>query len=322
MSEPVLNPAVDPDAGLDPMAYAHQVLDPDKVLTALGFTYGGEDGYAGKTAYWTKKLTPRIFLTVNFNEKAEVFNFRKVRLANPRKFSGAFKILDAAFGITLAELKAKLAQPEVHMTEGQELVRRLLDNDPDALEPWGELDRLLPGRCPECGSFNVSPPDRVEAPNIADCYNCGGYFTVNQPVEEAFDPDDPAEFISRMPVLSPRICITFSQTTPESSEQGDYSDSGWIDEEGKSMEPDEFDREERLTAADLAVKFLQDEGVMEPSSSDFYPGVWYSTEWHTVNYRTGTDEERSYHLRDFSEAEEKAIWDGLHAGWNRRRRPH
>jgi len=336
--------AVDPDVGLDLMTYVHQVLDPAKVLPQLGFTYGG----AGEgTDYWTKKLTPRIFLAVNFNSKDEVFNFRKIRLANPRKFSGEFKVLDAAFGISLSELKAKLAEPGV-LTEGQELVWRLLDNDPDALEPRGELDRLLPGKCPECGSSNVSDADDE---GLIDCMNCGIWFEplhpANSPTvpgnypepkeyarlhlryhgdadvqQEAFDPDDPAEFISRLPVLNPRICVTFSQTTPESSEQGDVSDSGWIDEEGVEMTPDAYDREEGLTAVDLAVKYLWDEGASEPSSSHFHFGVWYSTGYHTINYRTGTDEERCFHLKDFSEAEEQAVWDKLHAKWNRARLPH
>ena len=144
--------------------------------------------------------------------------------------------------------------------------------------------------------------------------------------EEHENPDDPEnfirDFIQRIPPLNPRICISFSQTTPESSEQGDYSDSGWINEEGVEMTPDEFDQEEGLTAVDLAVKFLQNEGAMETSSSQFHPGVWYSTTWNTVNYRTGTDEERSFHLKDFSPAEEQEIWDKIHERWNRARRPH
>ena len=116
-------------------------------------------------------------------------------------------------------------------------------------------------------------------------------------------------FINAMEMPNPRITVTYSQTTPESVEQGDTSASGYIDEEGKPMTPDEFDYEEGLGVADLAVKFLMDEGAVHASASHFHPGVWYSTEYQTIDYRTGTDEERCFHLVDFSEAEELDVWN-------------
>jgi hypothetical protein len=57
------------------------------------------------------------------------------------------------------------------------------------------------------------------------------------------------------------IKITYAVMTPESAEEGDYAERGWVDEQGHDCEPDEWDREEGLDRVDLAVKFLQDEGA-------------------------------------------------------------
>lgn len=130
-----------------------------------------------------------------------------------------------------------------------------------------------------------------------------------QSVDES-GPDDvnPIDYLKGLKPRDPRITITFSRTTPESSAEGDFSESGWIDEEGVSMWPDHIDQEEGLSVVDLAVKFLQKEGAVHPSSSDFHPGVWWSTEWSTVDYSTGEDEERNYHLHEFTPEEEREIW--------------
>lgn len=106
----------------------------------------------------------------------------------------------------------------------------------------------------------------------------------------------------------PRVTCTYSQTTPESVEAGDTSEAGWIDDEGVSMAPDEFDIEDGLTLADNTARFLQKNGATEASSSAFHPGVWYSTGYQTIDYKTGTDEERNYHLVGFTEEQEYEVW--------------
>lgn len=106
-----------------------------------------------------------------------------------------------------------------------------------------------------------------------------------------------------------RITTTFSRTTPESAAEGDFSETGWIDQEGVDMNPDDFDREEGVTVADKAAAYLFNEGAYTTSSSQFHPGMWYSTEWSTTNYQTGEEEERNFHLVGFSEEEERAVWD-------------
>lgn len=101
-----------------------------------------------------------------------------------------------------------------------------------------------------------------------------------------------------------RIVSTYSETTPESAEDGDCSDTGWIDEDGESCEPEDEDE----TAIDNAVRILRNAGVTEPSSSAFHPGLWYSTEPQVIDYSTGTEREESYHLKGFSEDEEREIY--------------
>jgi hypothetical protein len=127
------------------------------------------------------------------------------------------------------------------------------------------------------------------------------------------DPDlvDPVRYLKDLTGPDKRIRITFSRTTPESAAEGDFSSSGWINEEGVDMTPDLYDVEEGVTAVDKAVKFLRDEGVSTASSSRFSPGDWFSTEWQTIDYRTGEDEERSFHLVGFTPEEQIEIHDRL-----------
>ncbi len=131
--------------------------------------------------------------------------------------------------------------------------------------------------------------------------------TARQIIDEAIDP----KRILRQISIVPRIRISFSRTTPESVEQGDYSETGWVDEEGVSMAPDEIDWAEGKSAVDLAVEFLRKEGVTEHSSSHFDPGGWYSTDWQHINLHTNDEEQRSYHLVNFSQEQMLEIYDKL-----------
>jgi hypothetical protein len=110
---------------------------------------------------------------------------------------------------------------------------------------------------------------------------------------------------------NPRIKTTYSIITPESAEIGDTAERGWIDEEGESMLPADEDE----TVIDRAVAFLLSEGITESSSSGSYgrwpgPGIWYSTQFE-MDYSTGNEEERSFHLYEFTDDEEKAIYFAL-----------
>jgi hypothetical protein len=76
------------------------------------------------------------------------------------------------------------------------------------------------------------------------------------------------------------------------------------------IEVDEYDREEGITAADLAVKALKDAGATEPSSTFFAPRVWY-TAYHGQDMHTGGYPTTSYFPKGFSQDELKAIYDGV-----------
>lgn len=127
-----------------------------------------------------------------------------------------------------------------------------------------------------------------------------------QIIDEAIEPK---RFLRQRTL--PRIRISFTHTTPEDMEQGDSGETGWIDEEGVSMVPDEFDREDGKTAVDLAVAFLRKEGVSEHSSSEFDPRGWYMTEWSHSSVYSEDEEQRSFHLTDFTQEELRQIYDQL-----------
>jgi hypothetical protein len=110
------------------------------------------------------------------------------------------------------------------------------------------------------------------------------------------------------------IRITYDITTPESVEQGDYAESGWVDEEGEDMTPDEDDREDGITAVDKAVEFLRDHGATEPSEwtgRGTAAARWWTNTEYDVDYSTGERESRSYHLHGFTEKEKHEIYRQL-----------
>lgn len=300
----------------DPVDYLYSTVDVDVVLKDLGFRLEGTS-VLGKDHHdwWLKPAGRGIWHSVIVDKNSPEVSYRKVKVSG----RGKEQVIQQAT-VPVSQVRRFLKRWH---TEAQEVIQTLLDNDPDAFDPRADLDRLIPHRCPECGSTNIS--SEADDEGLLDCFNCGIWFDPlhpdNSPVRnqdrgearmESTDPDDPIDFINRMPLLNPRIQISYSQTTPESAEQGDTSDSGWIDDKGAEMTPDEWDREEGLTAVDLAAKFLKDEGATQASASYFYPGVWYSSDWGTVDYATGTTEERNYHLVDFSPEEEHAIWNKVH----------
>ena len=108
---------------------------------------------------------------------------------------------------------------------------------------------------------------------------------------------------------TPRIRTTFSQCTPESAADGDFSDTGWIDDEGDMIEAD-VDND---TVAAAAIAWLKDVGATEASCS---PGCdnghcWFSTAWCDTDYATGEQEQRSFHLVGFTDAEHREIYNGI-----------
>jgi hypothetical protein len=126
------------------------------------------------------------------------------------------------------------------------------------------------------------------------------------------DEFNPREyFLTTKPLPGKRILISYEIFTEESMANGDAEESGWIDAEGEDMEPDEWDREENITAARKAANFLNDKGAIHGSSSHFHPGIWYKDSGG-VNNLTGEEEQRSYHLKGFTLDEEEFIFNEVH----------
>jgi hypothetical protein len=131
-----------------------------------------------------------------------------------------------------------------------------------------------------------------------------------QQAKAAFpDARVPRELLPYDQERNPRILVTYSRITPESAEEGDFSENGWIDDEGESMLPADDDE----TVVDRAVEFLLGAFIREASSGSFSPGTWYMTGFDVIDYSTGEEEEKAYHLKDFTDDEEKTIYTALKA---------
>jgi hypothetical protein len=92
------------------------------------------------------------------------------------------------------------------------------------------------------------------------------------------------------------IAVTYEIVTPESAEEGDAAERGWEDEQGAEYTLSE------------AIEKLRG---LEPSSTAFHPGVWYSDCDGDTDYRTGEVKYLSYHLVDFSVEDQRAIFDAV-----------
>ena len=95
------------------------------------------------------------------------------------------------------------------------------------------------------------------------------------------------------------IRTTYEIVTPESAEEGDADERGWIDEDGEEYSVKE------------AAEFLIG---TEPSSSFFHSGIWYTHYGYDTDFETGGEESRSYHLTKFSPEDEKLIYESVQKG--------
>jgi len=83
-----------------------------------------------------------------------------------------------------------------------------------------------------------------------------------------------------------------------------------VDEIEHNVTPDDIDREDGLTAVDLAVKTLTDAGAWEASSSpEWGPRTWYTA--HYEHPYTGVIEERSFHLAGFNDNDARAVYAAI-----------
>jgi hypothetical protein len=91
------------------------------------------------------------------------------------------------------------------------------------------------------------------------------------------------------------IRTTYEIITEESARDGEVAERGWKDEVGYSLTVEEAIR--KLCGC-------------EPSSSEFHTGIWY-TSYGDMDLYTGDYENESYHLKCFSEQDERAIYNGV-----------
>jgi hypothetical protein len=75
---------------------------------------------------------------------------------------------------------------------------------------------------------------------------------------------------------------TYAETTPESAEIGDFSDTGFIEQD------------EQVTFRQL-VELMRDYPHASQSPHDGNIDVSHSTSWYTSDYRTGTNRGESIH---------------------------
>jgi hypothetical protein len=121
------------------------------------------------------------------------------------------------------------------------------------------------------------------------------------------------------------IATAYTTVTPESATEGDFADRGWVDKEGDAIDVDaddiasEHEANSHAPVTDAIVKkaieWLRDAGAYEASSSSYDPGVWYSSSSEVSDYSTGEERSEDFFLRNFTEAEEKKIFDASKRRW-------
>ena len=112
-----------------------------------------------------------------------------------------------------------------------------------------------------------------------------------------------------------RIKITYQIVTPESAELGECDDSGWENEEGVCVDPDDWDIEEygstHSAVIGLALKIIGN-GVEGSDYPNCYPGhTWYTESDGDMDYTDGSVKTLSYHLEGFTKQEEIDIYAQL-----------
>ncbi len=111
--------------------------------------------------------------------------------------------------------------------------------------------------------------------------------------------------------MNPRILTTYEIVTPESAEQGDVAERGWVDEEGQACVGDDWDSE--TSDVDVAVKFLEGNGATA-NGFPFHKGLSYSqadARQDRAFFEKGEDYRETYHLEDFTPEQELEIYQHI-----------
>jgi hypothetical protein len=97
------------------------------------------------------------------------------------------------------------------------------------------------------------------------------------------------------------VVVYFQTITEESARNGDFDKTGEWDE----VKCDDLDD---------VLNVFNDYGYVEPSSSDFHKGIWYSTtepEQDSDYYKKGIEKYYTLHLKGYSEKEEEMVYKKL-----------
>lgn len=134
-----------------------------------------------------------------------------------------------------------------------------------------------------------------------------GVESASAPAESTVHPEEATASKKVAAELNPRIRSAYETVTEESAAVGDVEDRGWIDEEGESMLPDEFD-DDGITVVDKAVAFLEKHYATQTSSSSFDTRLWYMT-YPETDYKTGEERTESYFLVDFTPEQLQEVYN-------------
>lgn len=102
------------------------------------------------------------------------------------------------------------------------------------------------------------------------------------------------------PFRNPSLTVskTYQTVTPESAEEGDYADSGFL------FEDEKYELEE-------AIELILDAGATLPSCSPgFDPNIWYSTPDPDTDFASGEETYYSFHLTG-SKVALRRVWEAV-----------
>ncbi len=188
-----------------------------------------------------------------------------------------------------------------------------------AAHPHAKRDRLKveAGRAAQRRNHQLGPwSDLDNEKAAAVCEVCGKEAYVDgKPAPNGIDVSGEAVALDcpRGPIRC--IKISYDIVTLESAVEGDFVECGWEDEEGVCIDPDADDVEEHGSelAAVVALAIQTIGNGVEPSSyPECVPGnTWYIETDGESDYEDGSVKRLSYHLDNFTEEEELAIYAEL-----------
>jgi hypothetical protein len=103
------------------------------------------------------------------------------------------------------------------------------------------------------------------------------------------------------------ISRTYSEITPESCEQGDFSETGFISEV------------EEVSFSQL-VDLMRTHCSPSSSPDNYDTRTYYSTEFYTSDYRTGTEREESIHFHHDNTENAAKYWKYARLSANKKRK--